>query len=72
MKGADVLNGVSCPTSGLCVALDQSGDVITSTKPTTGAAAWKVTHLGGSLNAVSCPTRDFCVAVGYGGLLGVG
>jgi hypothetical protein len=70
VKGADVLNAVSCPTSDLCVALDQSGDVITSTKPTAGAAAWKVTHLGGSLNAVSCPTRDFCVAVGYGGLLG--
>ena len=66
------LSSVSCPGVDLCVAVDESGNVVTSTKPTGGAAAWKVTNLnnGGlydpySLHSgVSCPTNRFCVGVG--------
>ncbi len=66
------LSSVSCPSVGLCVAVDESGNVVTSTKPTGGAVAWKVTNLnGGGLydqysihTSVSCPTSGLCVGVG--------
>ena len=41
------LDGVSCPSSGLCVAVDGAGDVVTSTNPTGGASAWTVTDVEG-------------------------
>ena len=44
----DPLYGVSCPSSGLCVAVDRAGNVVTSTNPTGGAAAWTVTDVDGS------------------------
>jgi hypothetical protein len=63
------LLGVSCPSSGLCVAVDGAGDVVTSTNPTGGAAAWTVTDVDGSnyLNGVSCPSSGLCVAVDNNG-----
>ena len=59
------LEGVSCPSSGLCVAVDRGGNVVTSTNPTGGATAWTVTHVDGSngLDSVSCPSSGLCVAV---------
>src|SRR4029077_19109748 len=56
---------VSCPSSGLCVAVDNGGNVVTSSNPTGGAAAWTVTHVDGSnfLVGVSCPSSGLCVAV---------
>ena len=58
------MNSISCPTINLCVAVEYS-NVITSSNPTGGAAAWTVTNVDGrnSLTAVSCPTTTFCVAV---------
>jgi len=42
------------------------GDVVTSTDPTGGARAWKITRLDGStmLDSVSCASRDFCIVGG--------
>lgn len=61
------ITGVSCPSTGLCVAVDGVGDVLISTDPTGGAGAW-VTAAGvaGSFAAVSCPSTELCVAVGGG------
>src|ERR1700693_3636342 len=70
------LEGVSCPTSGLCVAVDELGNVVTSSNPQGGAAAWTVTHVdftkdaqsqATNLSAVSCPSGDLCVAVDFSG-----
>jgi hypothetical protein len=63
------LTGVSCPSNGLCVAVDAFGDVVTSSNPTGGPEAWTVTRVDGfnSLSAVSCPSSDLCVAVDYYG-----
>src|SRR2546426_7399445 len=36
----NVLTVVSCPGASLCVAMDVYGNVLTSTDPTAGAAAW--------------------------------
>jgi hypothetical protein len=60
---------ISCPATTLCVAVDDFGDVATSTSPTGGAAAWTLADVdtrfasGSSLEDVSCPTTTFCAAV---------
>lgn len=65
VHGPNFVHGVSCPSSGLCVAVDDSGNVVTSSNPTGGAAAWRVTNVDGtnSLRAVSCPSIALCFAV---------
>jgi hypothetical protein len=67
------IDGVSCPTEALCVAVGYEGSVWVSTDPLGGA--WTVSDTGhGSphLTAVSCPSTSLCVAVsgGYGPLPG--
>ena len=61
--------GPSCPSSGLCVAVDNRGNLVTSSNPTGGAAAWTVTDVDGSngLDGVSCPSSGLCVAVDQSG-----
>jgi hypothetical protein len=64
-----VLEGVSCPSASLCVAVDEYGNVVTSTEPTS-AGSWRVTrsYVGRagyrSLASVSCASTDFCFASG--------
>jgi hypothetical protein len=67
-KSATHLTGVSCPSRSLCVAVsgrggDSSGEVLTSTHPT--SRRWKITQLGRSLDfrGVSCGAPSLCVAV---------
>ncbi len=62
------VQGVSCPTSGLCVAVTTLGQILSSTDPTGPASAWKVTEVSATganthLYGVSCPTESLCVAV---------
>lgn len=67
------ITGVSCPSTQLCVAVDSHGQVMHSTDPLGGVAAWshaaridKATQPGGGyagLAAISCPTTTLCVAV---------
>ncbi len=62
------LNAVSCPSAGLCLGVDGSGDLVTSTNPTQGAAAWVTTDIDGtgsglsSLTSVSCASASFCAS----------
>ncbi|MGZ3472574.1 MAG: WD40/YVTN/BNR-like repeat-containing protein, partial [Isosphaeraceae bacterium] len=64
------LEGISCPTVSLCVVVsggrNDSGEVLTSTDPSGGAAAWQTTQVDESpdLRAVSCGSPSLCVAVG--------
>ena len=71
VDGNNDLNSVSCPSSGHCVAVDFTGNAVTSTDPTTGASGWTVPHIDGtvegSLNGVSYPSSSLCVAVDQGG-----
>jgi hypothetical protein len=61
------VQGVSCPTTQMCVAVTTLGQIYSTTDPTGPASAWKVveipsrgnTHLYG----VSCPSASLCVAV---------
>jgi len=70
--GGGQIRGVSCPTTGLCVAVSLDGRFFSTTNPAGGPGAWKVVEQAASgpnihLFGVSCPTVGFCVAVGYGG-----
>jgi hypothetical protein len=61
----------SCPTEGACAAVNNNADIITSTDPTGGAAAWSFTNaipIGpNGMFGISCPTTEFCAAAGTGG-----
>jgi hypothetical protein len=72
VKGAS-LTGVSCPNLGLCVVVDNHGDVIFSKDPTGGAKYWSkpqavdtTAAAGGGpagFAGISCPSAKLCVAV---------
>lgn len=67
------IRGVSCPSTGICVAVSLDGRIFSSTAPTGGPSAWKVTALSGEkeprlhMTGISCPSPALCVAVAYGG-----
>ncbi|MGA8417503.1 MAG: hypothetical protein WB808_12890 [Candidatus Dormiibacterota bacterium] len=65
-NGPAVMTGVSCADPSLCVAVDQSGNVSTSTNPGGRVAAWIVSGIDGqaALSGISCPGEGLCVAVG--------
>jgi hypothetical protein len=64
------LQGISCPSSRFCVAVDQAGNALISTDEGT---SWSATQIDGAnnagfgLDAVSCPSIDLCVAVDTNG-----
>jgi hypothetical protein len=65
------IKGVSCPSSGLCVAVTGSGDIYASDDPLAGASAWSHANINEGefkthLEGVSCPMPSFCVAVSGG------
>lgn len=68
--------GVGCPSVSLCVVTDQLGNVLWSTEPTGGSAAWGLAHVdsqhlqnyfANSLTGVACPSPDVCVATDVAG-----
>lgn len=64
VDGANTLNRVSCAGAARCVAVDGSGNAISSNDPSGGSAAWKIAHLSGNpLTDVSCASASLCVAV---------
>jgi hypothetical protein len=63
-------SAVSCPSSKLCVAVDQSGFIVTSKDPAGGPKKWSPTikiDPRGTLTGISCPTTNFCAAVDAAG-----
>lgn len=66
---AGPIDSVSCPSLGLCVAVDRAGNVLWSTHPTGGARAWSAAPVDGAneLTSVSCPATTLCVAVDAAG-----
>lgn len=49
----------------MCVAVDERGNVFTSTDPTGGTGAWAMMDVDGvnNLRGVSCPSTSMCIAV---------
>ncbi len=67
------IDSVQCPTVNLCVANDNSGQVLTSTDPRK-AGAWRVSwipnqSLGVGYQILSCPSAELCVLGGSDGNL---
>ncbi|MDQ2758999.1 MAG: hypothetical protein M3Y17_00795 [Actinomycetota bacterium] len=71
------IDGISCPSSSLCVGFSSPGDsssqILTSSDPAAGAKAWRAFDAAslplsiGDLSGVSCPSARLCVVVGdYG------
>ncbi len=73
----NALEAVSCPAAWMCVAVDNGGNVVTSTDPGGGADRWNVAHIdsdtvadaSATLTDVSCPSVSLCVAVDNVGAL---
>jgi hypothetical protein len=68
----EALTGVSCPGTNLCVAVDQFGDVVSTTDPTGGANQWTtLTVPAGQSTTVDCPSTSLCVLLSdqLGGLI---
>jgi hypothetical protein len=65
------LVSISCPSSKLCAAVDDVGDVITSRHPASGRRAWKISRIHGvdryGMTNISCASAWFCVAVAQNG-----
>jgi len=73
------INAISCPSTALCVGVDDNGNLMTSSNPQSGAAAWTVTDVDGdgpsvssgetgtSVTGISCPLTSLCVAVDANG-----
>ena len=62
------LRGVSCPSTGFCVAVTFDGYIFHSSDPAGGTQDWKVADIDGTgrdthLMDVSCPSANLCVAV---------
>jgi hypothetical protein len=71
-----IVQGITCPTTALCVAVDYTGgNVLTSSNPTGGSQAWTVTNVTATgfqsadnrLEAVGCSTSGLCVAIDSSG-----
>ena len=68
-SSAAPLSAISCPSAQLCLAVDGSGDLVSSSNPTGGPATWTTADIDGTslglngLTAISCPTSSFCAAV---------
>jgi hypothetical protein len=64
---------VSCPSSGLCVAVDNGGRAFVSTDPSGGSTSdWKMSAIAGAssgFSGVSCPDIKLCVGIAGGTIL---
>jgi Alpha galactosidase A/Alpha galactosidase C-terminal beta sandwich domain len=73
------LSGVSCPSIGLCVAVDGAGRALVGTNPSApppvgGAGAWSEPFAiggAGALTSISCAAASECVAVDAAGRVAV-
>ncbi len=66
---SNYLTSVSCPVAGLCVAVDNRGNIVTSTNPAGGASHWATANVDDTtaFAGVSCASASFCVAVDLAG-----
>jgi hypothetical protein len=67
--GSYFLEDIACPSASLCVAVDNVGNVLTSTDPDSGSPTWtaaKADNAGG-FTAITCPSPALCVAVDFDG-----
>ena len=67
------LTGIDCVSKSWCVAVDDGGNVLSTSSPTGGPGTWTRSHVDDwPLAAVRCPSASLCVAVDRGGRAVVG
>ena len=70
--------GISCPSTSLCVGVDNTGNAVTSTDPTATTPTWTTDEIDPNpspmdtirppgLQGISCPSTTLCAAVDAGG-----
>lgn len=62
------LSAVSCPSEGLCVAVNGEGDAFSSADPTSPTPSWDTSAIDAGtagLNTVSCAPAGPCAAVNH-------
>ena len=65
VDGEIEIKDISCSSMALCVAVDEKGNILTSTDPTAGASSWTITHLSEQpFMSVSCVATEFCLVAG--------
>jgi hypothetical protein len=68
VQGTIAFDGLSCPTAHFCAAVDDIGNVFTTTNPTGGKSAWHGTEIDDiELLAVGCSGPSLCAALDYYG-----
>jgi hypothetical protein len=69
IDGSGQPSAISCASESLCVAVDRSGNALSSGDPTSAEAHWGAASVdkGAALASVSCPSAAMCVAVDDGG-----
>jgi hypothetical protein len=66
------VSALSCASASLCVAVDDDGNVVSSSDPTGGPSAWTIAPIAPGptyLLDVSCPTDTFCAIASRKGVL---
>jgi hypothetical protein len=63
------LSGVSCPSAHLCLAVDDDGNLVSSTNPAGRSRDWHTITIDGhrALAGISCPSTHFCAAADANG-----
>jgi hypothetical protein len=66
--GEGVVDGIACPSTAQCVAVDDAGRILASTNPTE-YQSWKSDRVDARihLNGISCPSTRLCVAIDRAG-----
>jgi hypothetical protein len=68
VEGYVALTDLSCPTSSFCAAVDDIGNVFTTSDPTGGAKHWRGQDVDDiEFKAISCASAHLCGAVDYYG-----
>jgi len=72
-RGVTGLVSVSCPTTTFCAAVSYTGDIVTTTHPSSLASDWTVAAIPppSRFSAISCTSPTLCVAVDYDGQIHV-
>jgi hypothetical protein len=67
------ITGLACTSARACVVVDEGGNLIVSTRPTSGPASWRVSDTDpNGFNGVTCQNARRCVAVDADGGVVVG
>lgn len=64
--GGAAVDGISCPTSSFCLAVDGTGEVFTG-DPLAGSPWEPAVATASSLESISCASESMCIAVDHAG-----